>query len=152
MHTTADLLDEFKRAHGIESDYALARFLDVRKQVVSRYRTGVHTLGPDLAFRIADDLGMDRGYVLACMAAERAQSEPERQVWRRLAERLAGIAAAVLVAFSATLQTSERAIAPFPELLVSLSDTGAAPLCIMTNGAGMLILALVGLRILRRQP
>jgi hypothetical protein len=143
MHTTADLLDEFKRAHGIESDYALARFLEVRKQVVSRYRTGVHTLGPELAFRIADDLRLDRGYVLACMAAERAQGDAERRAWRRLAERAAGIAAGVLVAFL---------VAPELVELPALSTVAASPLCIMTNGAGMLILALVALRILRRAP
>lgn len=133
MRTTVDLLDAFKTARGIESDYAAAKALGVTKQSVSRYRRGDDTLGPDVALRVAHELRLDPGYVLACMAAERAQSEALRVAWETVAQRLAGAAAALLVAFFATLPASPAAIARAPAGPVSPSDTGADRLCIMTN-------------------
>ncbi len=143
MDTTGRLLDRMISERGLRSDYALAKHLGISPQRVSRYRRGLDTLGPELAMKVADELGIDRGYVLACMAAERAQGDAERRAWRRLAERAAGVAAGVLVAFL---------VAPELVELPALSTVAASPLCIMTNGAGMLIFALVALLILRRAP
>jgi len=36
--TNAQLLDQFRQRHGLQSDYALAKLLDVSVQVVSNFR------------------------------------------------------------------------------------------------------------------
>lgn len=89
MHTTQRLLDELKRVYKLPSDYALAKHWGVSTQRVSKYRNGADTLGAEIAIRTARELGLDPGYVLACMQAERAKRTDERQAWERVAKRMA---------------------------------------------------------------
>jgi len=96
MHTTVRLLDELGSKLGLRSDYAIAKHLGISTQRMSRYRCRLDALGPEMALRVADDLSMDRGYVLACIAAERAKRTDERKAWEALAKK-AGIAATLLI-------------------------------------------------------
>lgn len=97
--TTREFLDALKQKHGWSSDYRLGKYLGWKQGTVSTYRTGRSTLGQEHAVRIADELELDRGYVLACMEAERAgtRSEILRETWRRVAQRMRG-AAVILIA------------------------------------------------------
>src|SRR5258708_39428796 len=99
-HTCRDLLDEIKRKHGLRSDYALAKHLGVRVQLISNYRNRRSFPDEDMACRLADELGLPRGYVLACMAAERAQRAEKdalADTWRDLAKKMGATVGAVLV-------------------------------------------------------
>lgn len=94
--TTADLLDQVKRRHGLSSDYALAKLMGWTTQRVSMYRNGARALGESPALQVAAALNVEPGYVLAIVAAERAESEEGRQAWERAAARLSVATAAVL--------------------------------------------------------
>lgn len=92
---STDLLEQLAKARGLRSDYAIAKYLGLSRSRVSSYRHGV-TIGPELALRIADDIGLDRGYVLASIAGERAKGNV-KAAWSELAKKAAAIAAAVFV-------------------------------------------------------
>lgn len=97
---TIEILSRLAKARGLGSDYAVAKYLGISRSRMSKYRCGHDTLGADLAIKIADDLGLDRGYVLASIAAERASQGDERRTWEQVARRLA-TAAVLLVAVGA---------------------------------------------------
>lgn len=103
MHTSAEFAREIRARYKIESDYALAKLLRVTRQTMSAHKHGdAKTFGEETGTRIAELLGLDEGYVLACLAAERARSETARAAWTRLAAR-ARVAAFALVAMGVTL-------------------------------------------------
>jgi hypothetical protein len=60
-----------------------------------------------MAIRVAELLELDPGYVLACMAAERAQRPVVREAWERLA---ASLAVLVMAVGSATLPVADTGL------------------------------------------
>jgi transcriptional regulator with XRE-family HTH domain len=105
LRTTNDFLDAVKSLKKIESDYALAKFLDVKPNTVSTYRHGKSFLDDEVCFRVADALGMPAEYVTACIHAERAKTDRARTVWTHVAAAF-GTAAVLLLAVGI--------LAPFP--------------------------------------
>lgn len=97
MKTTADFLDDLKAKHGITSDYALAKLLGMRRQQVSRYRTGTSTFDDETAIKIAELLEVNQGYVMASMRAQLAKEAHVRNAWEKAAKALGGIAAGVII-------------------------------------------------------
>lgn len=83
--TTVQLLDRVKKVHKIHSDYALAKFLDVKQPTVSRWRLGKNHLDDDVALRVAQLLELDPGQVLAWVHAERCKSPEARRALLHLA-------------------------------------------------------------------
>lgn len=99
METTNQLLDRIKEKHGLQSDYALAKMIGMSRERISRYRNTNGELGDDAALKVAELLGLDPAYVLACMNHQRTKSEAARAVWERLADFVKhhGAAAAILL-------------------------------------------------------
>ena len=89
---TTNFLDEIKKARGVTSDYALAKILDTRHTNISNYRNGRSHFDGLMCIKVADVLGLDPGYVMASIEAERAKSEEVRKVWEKVARVLHGIA------------------------------------------------------------
>lgn len=77
MLTTQQLLDAAKSAQGAKSDYRLARLIGIGDNALYNYRHG-RTPDDSRAMRIAELAGIDPGYVLLCMAAERAKDDAQR--------------------------------------------------------------------------
>lgn len=96
MLTTFELLDALRARRGLTTDYQLAKYLGVPTATVSQWRTGKHSIGPELALRFADELEISREFVLACLEAERHAAPELRSAWAAIAARLRG--AAVIVA------------------------------------------------------
>jgi transcriptional regulator with XRE-family HTH domain len=86
---TREYLDAIKLRLRIESDYALAKKLDIGQSTVSRWRTGEKTIGDDLAPRVAEILSIRPERVLADLQAERASNEALRDIWRKVAATFA---------------------------------------------------------------
>lgn len=99
MLTTPQLLDAAKSKQGISSDYKLSLLLDITTGGVGNYRHGRSIPDDSMAERLADLAGIDRGYVLVCLHAERAKEDSVRSTWRTVADRLAHAAAVAAVAF-----------------------------------------------------
>jgi plasmid maintenance system antidote protein VapI len=115
MNTIA-LLEQLKKTRGLASNYALAKYLDEEQSRISKYMNGRITLGDELALRIADELELERGLVLAWIAAERAErsEQPElAKAWQRFAKR-AAIAGLVAVGISGAPSPSPASAADTP--------------------------------------
>jgi len=130
MKTTIDFLNDVKKKHNLPSDYALAGKLGLSRAAISKFRVGKDCLGDETACKIAALLDLDPGYVMACIAAERAKKPSVKAAWKHTAEVLYGIAAVVAVV--ALLPT-----VPLPSYdgfnvaLANVPETGA--LYIMSN-------------------
>lgn len=134
---TNELLDMVKARYSLPSDYALAAKLGLTRSGISGYRNGRSKLGEDAALKVAHLLELDEGYVLACMEAERSQSEAARSAWERLADRLksGGVAAALLLLVATP--------APTPANAAQAGSTGVCILCKIRRALGRAVSSLV---------
>lgn len=88
-NATTNLLDEVREFKGLESDYALAKVLNVRTQTISSYRTGRTQMNAEMALRAARVLGRAPAPLFAMLAAERAKNPDVAKVWADAARDLA---------------------------------------------------------------
>ena len=88
-NTSTDLLDEVRKAKGIASDYAMAKYLDVLPQTISNYRHGRSQMSDEIAVAMAALIDRAPGPILAQLASERAKSPEVAKVWRDVAKALA---------------------------------------------------------------
>lgn len=109
MQSTLEFLAAAKSRLGIESDYALAKALNVGARRIGNYRTGVSMMDADMCYRIAEVIGLEPGYVLACIEAERAKRTEDRQRWSERAKRYAVVAMLLIsIGISTQAWTPER--------------------------------------------
>lgn len=112
MKTSCEFLDAVKAKHCLVSDYALSKKLDVGQSCVTHYRKKRSFLDDDMAVKVAELLGLEVAYVLACVHAERAERSKNAttmKVWLDIASRYAaGLAA---VAFCTLLPAPQGAFA-----------------------------------------
>ncbi len=81
--TTTLLLDKWKKAKGVESDYRAAKELKITTATISGWRHGKSHAKPSLAARMATEAGVDELHVLAAIEADRAYNADDRRVWQR---------------------------------------------------------------------
>lgn len=86
---TVQYLDAVKEKAGIASDYALAKRLGLTTSAISNYRHGRSSPDNLVAVRVAGILGIDPMVVIADIELERATHPELREVWRRLASKVA---------------------------------------------------------------
>lgn len=109
--TTLELLEQLQIRHQLRNDYQVAKYLGVSTGRIANYRSGRNAFDDLMACRIADELELDRGQVLAWIHAERAEASEQPEVakaWQRLAKR-AAIAGLVAIGVSATPAPSPTA-------------------------------------------
>lgn len=96
---SADFLDLLQRHFGVDSDNKLARCLRWDRVRISKYRTGRREFDDATCAEVADILDLAPAYVMAQIAAERADCTRVREVWQSLARMLehAGPSKAALV-------------------------------------------------------
>lgn len=88
MLNTQTLLDAAKHAQGITSEYRLARVIGIGDNTLYYYRHG-RTPDDPRALRLAELAGLNPGWVLLCLAAERAKDDATRQAFTKAADDLA---------------------------------------------------------------
>src|SRR5579859_2253644 len=96
MKTAKDFLSDVKAAHGLTTDYQVAKFLGWRQQRIVIYNAG-GSFDHETAIQIARALGVRADYIMACMEAQRAKTPAVRKTWEKAAKALAGSAVALLV-------------------------------------------------------
>jgi hypothetical protein len=82
MTSTNVLLDKAKEALGLESDYALAKALEVNNGTIAGYRKGTRQPDAYAAARLALALGRDPLELIAEIEAEHARTPTARAWWR----------------------------------------------------------------------
>lgn len=100
MNTTNEFLDAVKAKHGLISDYALCKKLEVSSSRIGHYRKNRSVFDDLLAVKVANLLEIDPLYVIAAVHAESAKKESEKKVWTDILERLGGLAASVVIGLS----------------------------------------------------
>jgi hypothetical protein len=98
MHTTQQILDLAKSNSGLASDYKLGVVLGVTTSALSNYRHNRSSPDDSIGSKLAELAGLDGGYVLACLHAERSRDDQTRSLWRSVASRLAKTGATAAVA------------------------------------------------------
>jgi len=78
MITTLELLDLLKEEAELPSDYAVARFLNITPQAVSRWRKG-NVMSEETAIKVARVLKMDQEFVVISNIVERQKNERIRE-------------------------------------------------------------------------
>ena len=84
---TVDYFRQVKRRLGIESDYALAKHLNLQSSAISKIMAGKHTMGDETALKVAETLGLPPALVLADVHAEREKNPAVAAVWRSMVEK-----------------------------------------------------------------
>ena len=88
-------LDAVCRRHRIDSNRALARFLDIDRTRVTAYRQGRRTLDGAACIAVGKALDLPPEHVLASVQAERAAKRPkERRYWLAAARKLKAVSVA----------------------------------------------------------
>ena len=88
MLTTKVLLDTAKKEAKIQTDYGLAKALEVYPSAVKNYRAGRSFPDDSVAERLADLAVMDKGYVVVSMHALRAGETAENGIWHYVLRKL----------------------------------------------------------------
>lgn len=88
-------LDAVKAELNIDSDYALAKVLEVGNGRIVEMRNGSRPVPVDIAFRIAITLKLDPAAVVADLEEQREKNEGRRAFWRSFLSRAALIVAAL---------------------------------------------------------
>ena len=89
MKTTNEYLDHVKKAQGIESDYALAKLLNVTRHRVSALRRGKDRLNTTDCLRLALAGNLDVREIVAAVAVERGDDET-RELWNNYVKKFLG--------------------------------------------------------------
>lgn len=97
MQTTIEFLDAIRAAHGLTSDYQLAKHLKIRPSRISNYRLGVSLFDEETCLLVASELDLEPAYVAACIQAERAKAPAVKAMWKHAAEVLYGVAAVLVI-------------------------------------------------------
>jgi len=126
MFSTVEFLDAVKHKHGLESDYALAKFLGWRQTRISQYRGGHRELDDNGCVQIAEKLDLPPAHVMACIASRRAENASLRGYWKDAAKLLKdGTWALAVVTVGALAQ-----IAPAPASANAAVNSTPYTLCV----------------------
>ncbi|HSI23794.1 MAG TPA: helix-turn-helix domain-containing protein [Methylophilaceae bacterium] len=106
------LLDDCKEKLGIESDYRLARIVDISDQRLSDYRRGKRIPDAYACSKIAEVLEVDEMKLIAHFEAMSAKIPKIREYWEKKLERLGGIAAAIFVVVNLIMTPTPSQAAP----------------------------------------
>jgi hypothetical protein len=96
LHTSHDFLDKLRQLYDVKTDYGLHKLINVSRQAIYRYRDNASSFDEGIAIRVAElidakapELKITPGYVLLCMAEERARTASGKKWWKLLREQLA---------------------------------------------------------------
>ncbi len=87
-NTTNVLLDQIREAKGLNSDYALAKVLNVNHGAIGHYRGGRSHMRDDLVLLAAKMLGLAPAPLLNQIAGERTKDAELARIWKDAAKQL----------------------------------------------------------------
>jgi transcriptional regulator with XRE-family HTH domain len=129
MQTTLDYLNAAKQALGIDSDYALAKWLGVTKQSASNWKNGKNIIDDYAAAKIADALGLDPLEVIAVANMERSEQKQEkerRDYWRKIFKRCAAAIVVFFLYLPGGWSSEANSLQSDNSIYYAQSDPGAA--------------------------
>jgi len=106
--TTQDYFSAIKRKFDLQTAYQVAKHYKLHPKTARNWESGKGTIDETNAVLIAHDLGIPSGYVLACMAAERAERAKRpavADVWHDVMKKAGGFGIAAFFAVAAMFTT-----------------------------------------------
>lgn len=107
-------LDAVKAQMSIQSDYELAKRMEVTRGQIVAMRNESRPIPLAMAFKIAITLELDPAHVVADLEEQREKNEKRRGFWRSFLSRapmlLAVLACTLALNFSATCESVPRAL------------------------------------------
>jgi len=101
------VLDDAKAELGIDSDYKLAKYLEISNGYIAEWRRGKRIPDAYACMRLADALKIDPIQLLAQIEAETEKNEARRNYWRALSQK---VGAGVTVCFLALVGAGINAV------------------------------------------
>jgi anti-sigma-K factor RskA len=102
----ADYLDAAKARLNIESDYELAKRLEVRNGAISEMRSGSRHVPLDVAYKLAITIELDPALVVADLESQREKNPKRQGFWTGFLSRAAmlvlAVACTLALSFSGT--------------------------------------------------
>lgn len=83
MNSTRNYLEKVKEKQNLNSDWALARFLGITPQAMTKIRKG-GSLNDYTALKVAEALGINPLEVIATANREKAKGAEEKAAWERI--------------------------------------------------------------------
>ena len=83
MITTIELLEALKQEADLPSDYAVAKYLQVSQQAVSKWRNG-RTMSEEICLKVAKELDLDEDLVLLSNLCEKQVDDKAKNALKRL--------------------------------------------------------------------
>ena len=98
--TTNEYLDAAKKRLNVASDYALAKWLEIKPSRISEYRSGKHGMDNYTAARLANLLEINPLQVIADTNAEREKCDKRREFWQKLVKTQTCTTLVIVLLFS----------------------------------------------------
>ena len=142
METIKKLLDDVKKAKGVESDYALAKSLDINKARISAYYAGKEVPNEIACLRIAKALGRNYAEISAMVRMEAEKDNARREEWRNYFKSIGRMADSVMLTVLAVVtffvtpevQAQERQGFAASEIAVFQRSINYAAFCTRSEG------------------
>lgn len=90
MFSVADLIERSKARANIDSDYRLAKVIKINQSAIGNYRAGRSLPNESVIEQLCALSGDDPDLIAAQIQAARVKDGPARELWNRIAMRLAG--------------------------------------------------------------
>jgi hypothetical protein len=120
------LLDDCKAALGVESDYALAKALDIHTGLISDYRALKREPDEYACLKFAEILNLDAEMLIVHFAARKAKNPKVKEYLQKYYKRLGGLAASIILAVNLIMT-------PTPSEAAPVLKTAGSTLYIMLN-------------------
>ena len=130
MTKVIELLNAVKMIKGVESDYALAKELDLPRGHICQYYQGKRTPNEYACMQIAKALNRSIDEVMAPIRIEAEKDEKRRQKWREYYKSIGGYAAGLLLGFFALVTLI---VTPTPAEAAPILEIVHQTLCIMLS-------------------
>lgn len=112
MTKVIELLEEVKKAKGIETDYALAKALGLPRGDVCQYYQGKRTPNEFACMQIAKALGKTLDDVMIPIRIEAEKNEKRKAAWQEYYKSIGGLAAgfvmSLIVLFDSGVSTFQN--------------------------------------------
>lgn len=98
-----ELVERAKTRAGLPSDYALAKAMDIERQVISQWKKGSRHPSNEEAVQLATLAGLDEMQVIAEIELRTAKNEKKREFWQHFLEKRGAVATVGLCALGVAL-------------------------------------------------